>query len=700
MIHLPARVRTASAVFGALLLAACSDLPERLTAPTSPTSSQTLFASQRSEDVRAAIATQERHTPALRRIKGVIGTAVGLGSNGRAVVQVFVVDNGPRDIPAELDGIPTQVKVTGLVMALSNPLLKARPAPLGYSIGHPAITAGTLGARVVNSVGLRFILSNNHVLANSNNASIGDPALQPGPFDGGTLADQIGTLAAFRALNFSGSSNLIDAAIARSDDADNSTPTDDGYGTPNSQLFDDSNNDRIIDDRTHLLGAHVQKYGRTTKLTHAVVTGINATLDVCYEVQVIFCVKSAHFIDQIVIASSGFSGGGDSGSLIVTDDANKNPLGLLFAGSSTETIANRIDHVLNILNVWVDGSATEPPTPVTDAAINSVSAPGSVTQGDVVNVSVQVRNVGNQSVGAFDVSLNDQTDNVAIGTQSVSGLAAGATVTLTFPWNTAVATLGAHTLAGSHTLADDNAGNNSATATVQVNPFVPVTDVAVNSVSAPGSATQGATINVSVQVRNAGNQAVGAFDVSLADQTDNVAIGTQSVSGLAPGATATLVFPWNTTTASLGAHTLAGSQSLTDDNAANNSATATVQVNPFVPTVDIHVGDLDGSASRNGPNRWSATVEVTVHNTSHAPLNGVTVVGTWSPSGLASDTCTTGELGGNGTCIFLFPSIKQGTSFVTFTVTSVTMSGKTYQAAQNHDPDGSSNGTTQRVNRP
>src|SRR3989449_6965451 len=46
-----------------------------------------------------------------------------------------------------------------------------------------------------------------------------------------------------------------------------------------------------------------------------------------------------------------FSGGGDSGSLIVTDDQNRSPVGLLFAGSSTQTIANRIDLVLNNFGV-------------------------------------------------------------------------------------------------------------------------------------------------------------------------------------------------------------------------------------------------------------------------------------------------------------------------------------------------------------
>jgi hypothetical protein len=205
---------------------------------------------------------------------------------------------------------------------------------------------------------------------------------------------------------------------------------------------------------------------------------------------------------------------------------------------------------------------------------------------------------------------------------------------------------------------------------------------------------------MSIQVRIVGNQPVGSFDVALNDQTDNAAIGSQTVASLAAGATTTLSFSWNTSAATLGPHTLAANHTLTDDNAANNSATRVVQVNPFVPTVDVHVGDLDGFGQLNGTNRWQATVEVTVHDASHASLNGATVVGRWSPAGLASDTCTTGELGGNGTCIFLFPSIKRSTTFVTFTVTSVTIAGRTYQAAQNHDPDGSSNGTAQRVNRP
>jgi hypothetical protein len=93
-------------------------------------------------------------------------------------------------------------------------------------------------------------------------------------------------------------------------------------------------------------------------------------------------------------------------------------------------------------------------------------------------------------------------------------------------------------------------------------------------------------------------------------------------------------------------------------------------------------------------------VEVTVHDAGHLPINGATVRGVWNPAGLASDQCETGELGGNGTCIFLFPSIKKGTRSVTFTVTSITMAGRTYLSSANHDVDGSSNGTVVTVRRP
>ena len=591
--HSTTRLSPASALIltlGTLVWIGCSD------AATEPTATVRTLAPRfaaMSDDVQRAIAAQERHNAKLLAIPGVVGTAVGILPNGKAGVRVFVKDADVKNVPGFVDDVAVATEVTGQIVVLSDPTLRVRPAPIGYSVGHPAITAGTMGALVRDAASQLFVLSNNHVLANQNDAVIGDPMLQPGPFDGGTAADQIGTLAAFQAINFSGGNNTIDAAIARVTnpaDVSNSTPIDDGYGLPNGKIFGDANNDRVFDDKASLLGLNVQKHGRTTKLTHGQITGINGTISVCYEVLFIFCVKSATFVDQLIIGSGTFSGGGDSGSLIVTDDANRNPVGLLFAGGSTSTIANRIDLVLNRFGVSVDGSNPQPPAPVTDIAITGVSAPATVTLGATVTVAVTVRNVGNQNVAAtFNVTLADNTAGTTIGTQPVNGLAAGTATTLNFSWNTTGATTGAHTLAASHNFADDNAANNSAS--------------------------------------------------------------TSSTVGAASAA--------------------------------------------------IHVGDLDGTTSVSG-STWAATVEVTVHDANHAPLNGATVVGTWTGAGsLASDTCTTGELGGNGTCIFLAPSLSLKTKkSVSFTVSSVTMTGKTYQSSANPDPDGSSTGTTIKVNRP
>jgi hypothetical protein len=221
-----------------------------------------------------------------------------------------------------------------------------RPAPIGVSTGHPNITAGTIGCRVKDAQGNVYALSNNHVYADENRASIGDNVLQPGPYDGGeNPRDAIGTLSAFEPIVFSRrASNTIDAAIALSSIAQlgNATPAGDskGYGTPSSETVDAS------------VGMAVQKYGRTTGLTTGYVDAVNATVNVQYSRGV------ARFVNQIIIKPAGFSLGGDSGSLIVTDypdsPDDKKPVGLLFAGSSTITVANPIGPVLARFGVSID----------------------------------------------------------------------------------------------------------------------------------------------------------------------------------------------------------------------------------------------------------------------------------------------------------------------------------------------------------
>ena len=134
---------------------------------------------------------------------------------------------------------------------------------------------------------------------------------------------------------------------------------------------------------------------------------------------------------------------------------------------------------------------------------------------------------------------------------------------------------------------------------------------------------------------------------------------------------------------------------LPDDNATNNARAIGITVNP---PVIIHVGDLNAATS-SSTNTWLATVAVTVHDANHNAVNGATVRGTWSPSGLNANECTTGGFGGNGICIMAYPSIPKSTQSVSFTVNSVARSDNIYQPSANHDPDGSSDGTTIVVNR-
>src|SRR5207253_2932602 len=89
---------------------------------------------------------------------------------------------------------------------------RQRPAEGGSSVGHFAITAGTLGCLCVVDGNL-CILSNNHVLANVNRGKRGDAILQPGRVDGGTSADKIAELQDFVKINFN-SSNKVDCAVA------------------------------------------------------------------------------------------------------------------------------------------------------------------------------------------------------------------------------------------------------------------------------------------------------------------------------------------------------------------------------------------------------------------------------------------------------------------------------------------------------
>ncbi len=310
---------------------------------------------------------------------GIVGTGIGYHDDG--IIQtnypgltILVEKKLPlaalrsqEIIPKEIENIPTRVLEIGSIQAQSHRTGRFRPAPGSVSIGHYKITAGTFGGVVKDKVTeTKYALSNNHVLANCNDAEIGDTIYQPGPIDGGSPRDYLGDLRRFVPIDFGedetdlcplaefytkvgnllaklfkskqvisakrvnvAAKNFVDAAIMM--------PVQDNLL---SSIMDIG----VIEGTARaFLGDKVEKAGRTTDYTQGIVTLIGAIINVGYGQG-----RTAVFYDQIV--TSNMSAGGDSGSLGVIQNTQK-AFGLLFAGSPQATIYNPIDKVLDALRI-------------------------------------------------------------------------------------------------------------------------------------------------------------------------------------------------------------------------------------------------------------------------------------------------------------------------------------------------------------
>ncbi|MFC9392743.1 hypothetical protein ACFTWS_06235 [Streptomyces sp. NPDC057027] len=294
------------------------------------------------------------------------GVAVGLGgpgsegAPGQPVLQVYVAERMTADqvrallsetmhVPLDRD-VPLEVIHSGIIRAASG-AFRTRPAPGGISVGHYLFTAGTIGCLAVGRSGPAankvLCLSCNHVLAQKNNATLGDSIIQPGQADGGdpfTSADQIAVLENYGILDFSGKRNYVDCAV--------------GWCFP----------DRVTRSLFHLVGGVVQyfsissqtrsaaqnmwvgKMGSVSQLTYGMVTSTNWSGSIDYDNGDV-----AYFDRQISISNPGYAFGrrGDSGAIIWTADAATNPVGLLFAvdEAAGTTFANPIDWVLATLDI-------------------------------------------------------------------------------------------------------------------------------------------------------------------------------------------------------------------------------------------------------------------------------------------------------------------------------------------------------------
>ena len=229
-----------------------------------------------------------------------------------------------------------------------------------------------------------------------------------------------------------------------------------------------------------------------------------------------------------------------------------------------------------------------------DIAATSVVAPAVTQQGDTVLVTVNITNQGTFTEGPFDVTLSSDLDGL-IGTINVLTLNSSSSSGVIFNWNTTGATLGTHVLTGTAVITDDVPGNESAT----TNAVVAVHDVAVTAVTAPPQVEVDSSATVSVDITNEGGFTE-TFNVTLSsDQASDGNLPQVLSSGaLAPGASTTLDFTWNTTGATETLHTLtATADTVTGEtDTADNSASTTSEVIP--PTThDVAVDSVTAPAT-------------------------------------------------------------------------------------------------------
>jgi hypothetical protein len=324
--------------------------------------------------VQAVIAVQKTVTDSWMQQPEVLGTAVSVNEAGTAVLAVYVDRDAAkagdviRDLPKNVRGTEVQVHLTDKFRSMkgnphsggsSHTALQTPPIQLGTSGGWSKDLAngfccgGTLGS-LVQIGGTQYILSNYHVFesdivpgGNNTVATTGDPIIQPGLIDVNCNVNGAQTVATLVKKSSLPNSN-VDCSVGK---------VVAGQVASNGAILEIGTISRNTLGAS--IGQAVKKSGRTTGLSRSSISGLNATISVTYDNE---CAGGTAFTKtftgQIVIGNkaSRFLNSGDSGSLMVEDVAtNPRAIGLLFAGSSTDAIANPIDQVLSFLGATMVG---------------------------------------------------------------------------------------------------------------------------------------------------------------------------------------------------------------------------------------------------------------------------------------------------------------------------------------------------------
>ena len=294
--------------------------------------------------------------------------------------------------------------------------------------------SGTLGSLLKDDSGREYLLSNNHVLARSDQASVGDTIVQPGLIDNNCTPNgdgpgtvPVGSLTAWLPLH--SSQTNADAAIAQV--ASHTVDTSGSIMELGSRLPDgtlaaappgiSSSNGK---GENATLQLRVAKSGRTTGLTCGRVTALDLDVAVdyyrdCAETEP-YLTKT--FTGQFAVSGDRFSDAGDSGALMV-DSANAEPVGLFFAGGVdgngvSHAIANPATDVLNELSEQIAGGANLSYVGTADHEVSCLS------YGDSTSAAAQAR-----SLSGAEIARQQQAMAIARGlvnpSAGILGIAAG-----------------------------------------------------------------------------------------------------------------------------------------------------------------------------------------------------------------------------------------------------------------------------------
>ncbi len=326
---------------------------------------------------RSTVVTVNQSFPFTDTVTGTTNTTVNWEVNsvvGGTATTGTISTTGVYTAPAQVPS-PAMVTVTVVLQAdatksasaavtiearTPNEAAQSLPVILGTTGGNAndsstsrniiTCCGGTLGSLVQRN-GLFYILSNNHVLARSDSAALGENIIQPGLVDSNcnpNSASVVAHLSQFARLETPGTN--VDAAIAQiNPGAVDTNGTIFSLGSTATGNVPNPGSPHAGTGMAASLGLSVAKSGRTTGLTCSTVGAIGVSTKVQYQTG---CGTGTTFTvtyqNQVSVSGGTFSGQGDSGSLIVSQ-GTADPVALLYAGSDTDTVGNPVQDVLTAM---------------------------------------------------------------------------------------------------------------------------------------------------------------------------------------------------------------------------------------------------------------------------------------------------------------------------------------------------------------